>query len=90
MKQLNQSLKSDRNVGIPSTTQNHLARSPDWYVHFRFKNIDEYAAINQLETISVFRLYRKMGELDDGDIQKIQNGFWNLYGTKKCPLIQEG
>ena len=77
-------------VGIPSTTQNHLARSPDWYVHFRFKNIDEYAAINQLETISVFRLYRKMGELDDGDIQKIQNGFWNLYGTKKCPLIQEG
>ena len=72
-------------LGIPSTTQNHIASSPDWYVYFRFQNVDEYAAINQVETMSVFRLCRKMGQLDDEDIRKIQNGFWNLYGIKMPP-----
>lgn len=72
-------------MGIPTTTQNHTNRTPDWYVHFKLKDVDEYAAINQIGVTSAFRLYRKMGELDAEDIKKILTGFWNLYGTKMPP-----
>ena len=75
-------------TGIPTTTQNHMKRSPDWYVHFRLRGVDEYAAINQMGTISVFRLYRKIGQLDDEDARRITEGFINLY--IKCPLDKEG
>ena len=72
-------------TGIPTTTQNHTKRSPDWYVHFRLKGVDEYAAINQIETISSYRLYRKIGELDDEDIRRIRTGLYNLYKIKMPP-----
>ena len=71
-------------VGIPLTTQNHTEEAPDWYVYFRFKNRDEFAALNQIETISVYRLYRKIGELDDEDIRRIREGFIKLY-IKNAP-----
>ena len=71
-------------MGIPSTTKNHIAVAPDWYVNFKFKGNDEYAALHQLERVSVFRLCRKMGELDDVDIAKIKAGFAKLY-IKNAP-----
>ena len=66
-------------IGIPLTTQDHTAKAPDWYVHFRFKNKDEYAALHQIESVSVYRLYRKIGALDDMDKEKIETGFANFY-----------
>lgn len=58
-------------VGIPLTSQSH---SGSWYVHFRFKNKDEYAILAQLRVFSVKRLYRKMGNADDADIAMILKG----------------
>lgn len=72
-------------MGIPPTSQDHTKEAPDWYVGFRFKDKDQFAALNQLGRISAFRLCRKMGELDDEDIRKIINGFNKLY-LKKYPL----
>ena len=72
-------------MGIPLTSQDHTAEAPDWYIKFRFKEKDQFAAMHQLERISTFRLCRKMGELDDEDIKKIVAGFAKLY-IKKYPL----
>lgn len=73
-------------LGIPLTTQNHLERAPDWYVYFKFQNRNEYAALNQIETISSYRLCRLMGTLDDTDKRRILDGFVRLY-YKKIPLL---
>ena len=72
-------------IGIPLTTKDHTGVAPDWYVHFRFGGKDEYAALHQVESVSVYRLYRLVGSLDDNDIRTIQNGFIKLY-DKKIPL----
>ncbi len=76
-------------VGIPLTTQDHTETSPDWYVHFRFRGIDEYAALHQVESVSVYRLYRFVGTLDDEDIDVVKNGFRKLY-IKNTPSIKKG
>lgn len=72
-------------MGIPLTTKNHTAMAPDWYVNFRFRGNDQFAALHQIERISVFRLCRKIGELDDVDIARIKTGFARLY-VKKYPF----
>ena len=66
-------------MGIPLTTKDHTAEAPDWYVKFNFKNKEQFAALHQLERVSVFRLCRRMGELDDEDIARIKRGFVKLY-----------
>ena len=66
-------------MGIPLTTKDHTQEAPDWYVKFNFQNKDQFAALHQLERISVFRLCRKMGELDGEDVTKIKNAFAKLY-----------
>ena len=71
-------------TAIPLTTKDHTAKYPDKYVHFAFKNKNEFAALHQLENISVFRLQRKIGQLDDEDILKIVNGVKKLY-LKNAP-----
>jgi len=77
-------------MAIPLTTKDHTIEAPDWYVHFRFKGRDEYAAIHQVETISAYRLYRRMGSLDDSDIQRIIDGFEKLYFQKNTPSAKKG
>lgn len=66
-------------VSIPLTTKDHSKKFPDWCLHFNFQGKNEYAMINQIENTSVYRLYRKMGQLDDLDIRKIQNAFSKVY-----------
>lgn len=65
-------------TAIPLTTKDHTDKYPDWYTHFRFRNINEFAVINQLHYCSAFRLYRKIGEIDDKDITKIVDNFKKL------------
>ena len=71
-------------TAIPLTTKDHTKKYPDRYVHFIFKNKDEYAAVHQLENVSVYRLQRKMGHLDDEDIYKIINRVKKFY-LKNAP-----
>jgi hypothetical protein len=73
-------------MGVPLTTQNHLKTAPDWYVYFKFQGKDEYAALHQMVFMSVYRLYRQIGVLDDDNIFKIKDGFNKLY-CKKIPLL---
>ena len=49
---------------------------------------DEYASIHQIRNHSAYRLYRKIGELDDSDRIKIYTRFLDLY--KKMPPLDEG
>lgn len=55
-------------IGIPLTSQLH---NGSWYVHFRFKNRDEFAVLAQIRTFSVQRLYRKMGSVDGLDMKMV-------------------
>ena len=77
-------------MGIPLTTKDHTDVAPDWYTHFTFKGKDQFAALHQMENISTFRLYRKMGELDDIDVKNILDGFANLYLSKNTPSRKKG
>ena len=44
----------------------------------------------QIKIMSVYRLYRRMGEIDDEDMRKIRNGFEKLYLNKNAPSQREG
>lgn len=63
-------------IGIPLTSQPH---DGSWYAHFRFKNKDEYAIFAQMRVFSVKRLYRKMGSLDDLDMDVILSGLAKFF-----------
>ena len=58
-------------VGIPLTTKN---KTGSWYVHFRFHNKDQCAVLSQIKMMSVNRLYRRMGQIDDADMSAIKHG----------------
>lgn len=64
-------------IGIPLTSQYHEGT---WYAHFRFKDRDEYAVFAQMRNISVKRLWRKMGEVDDRDMILIRRGLIAFLG----------
>lgn len=63
-------------LGIPLSTQTHEGT---WYVNFRFKHREQYAALNQIRVINVFRLQERMGTIDKSDMKKVQTGFRELY-----------
>lgn len=60
---------------IPLTSKSHEG---SWYKSFIFDGRNEVAVISQIEYMSVFRLYRKMGQISNSDYQKISDGFLNL------------
>lgn len=62
-------------MGIPLTSQSHTG---SWYVPFEFKNKQEIAVLAQVETISVSRLYRKMGTVPESDLQAVLTAFISL------------
>ena len=76
-------------AAIPLTTKDHTDKFPDWYIYFRFQGKDEYAMINQIENMSVFRLCRKMGQIDDLDIERIKTAFKKVY-IKNTPSVKKG
>ena len=46
----------------------------------------QYAALNQARTISVYRLYRKMGEMTRLDQKRVRSAFLRMHGKKIFPL----
>lgn len=63
-------------MAVPLTSQEHIGA---WYVNFRFKNIQEYAALSQVRIVSAARLYRRIGRADETDVFRIRQGFHRLY-----------
>lgn len=63
-------------MAVPLTSQEH---SGAWYVNFRFKNMQEYAALSQVRIVSVARLYRRIGRADEMDVLRIRQGFHDLF-----------
>lgn len=70
-------LSSTKFMAIPLTSQPH---DGSWYVPFTQNGRMEIAVIGDAKTMSVKRLYRMIGRIDDADYSRIQAGFINLYG----------
>ncbi len=63
-------------LGIPLTSKPHQG---SWYAPFRFQGRNQVAVLAQIRVISVSRLYRKIGDIDDSDKTIIREAFRNLY-----------
>lgn len=63
-------------IGVPLTSKHHKG---SWYVTFDFKNRLQTAIVSQVENISVFRLYNKIGEVPDSDLESVRDGLFNLF-----------
>ena len=63
-------------LGVPLTSQN---KTGSWYVPFYFNGRFENAILAQIKVMSVYRLYDRIGELDDKNIVRIKEGFQKLF-----------
>lgn len=63
-------------LGIPLTSQN---KRGSWYVSFVFQGRDQVAALSQIRTLSVSRLYTRIGKIDEADMKAIRVGLLELY-----------
>ena len=63
-------------MGIPITSQQHKG---SWYVSFEFKGRTETAVLSQAKVFSISRLYGRLGQVPDTDLEKVRNGFLRLY-----------
>lgn len=62
-------------IGIPLTSKKHKG---SWYVSFRFKCKPQIAVVAQVENISVYRLYSKIGEVPNSDLELVREGLIGL------------
>lgn len=72
-------------MAIPLTSQKHKG---DWYIPFRFKKKISIASLAQARTMSVSRLYRRMGTIPDTDLELVREGFRKLYLKKISPQLK--
>lgn len=63
-------------LGVPLTSQPH---SGSWYASFRFQGKEQNAVLAQIRVFSVYRLYRKIGDIDDNDKKIVREAFRKLY-----------
>jgi len=76
-------LSHDGFLGIPLSTKIKVGT---WYVPITHRSVSSVVMMSQIRVISSKRLLEKYGELDQKDIQKIKDGFYNLYlGEKFVP-----
>ncbi len=68
---------------IPLTTQMHIG---SWYVNYKQGGRDATACLHQARSIDFRRLHRRVGELDQMDFRRIQNGFQELYLKISPPI----
>lgn len=61
---------------IPTTSQQ---KTGSWFVPFRQRGKDMVVCLHQARSIDYRRLSSKLGELDAGDLLRIQVGFRDLY-----------
>ena len=65
-----------RFMGIPLTSQEHEG---SWYVPFMHDDKRQVAVVGQARVMSTKRLFKMIGEIDDTDMRRIEEGFKNLY-----------
>jgi len=63
-------------MGIPLSTQKHEG---SWYINFKFQDKDICATLSQAKVFSSARLYSRLGQIAEDDMQKIKDGFRKLY-----------
>lgn len=63
-------------MGVPITSQRHAG---SWYVSFKFQNKIQTAVLAQARVYSVNRIYNRLGQVPDTDLEKIRDGFLKLY-----------
>lgn len=63
-------------LAIPLSTQIHHG---SWYIPFKFKGKQEIAVLSQTKTMSVARLYTRLGQVDETDFARIKLGLHKLY-----------
>ena len=73
-------------MGVPLTSKEHEG---GWYARFTFKGKNEFAVLAQTETVSVSRLYRKMGAVPEADLELVRSRLCGLISGKKYPLVSE-
>ena len=64
-------------IGIPLTSKKH---NGSWYVSFEFHNKLQIAVVAQVESISVYRLYSKIGRVPNSDLELVKKGLTDLVG----------
>ena len=69
-------------MGIPLSTQTHEGA---WYVQFRFQGKNICAVLSQAKVFSTARLYNRLGQVAEDDLEKIRGGFEQLYLGKNFP-----
>ena len=62
-------------IGIPLTSKQHKG---SWYVSFDFKKRRQIAVVAQVENISVYRLYNKIGVIPEPDLYEIREALCDL------------
>ena len=63
-------------LGVPLTSQPKIG---SWYVSFEFQEKKETAVLCQVRTLSVSRLYNKLGMVPRSDLEKVKVGLYELY-----------
>lgn len=63
-------------LGIPLSTKEHNGL---WYVNFRFQGKEICAALSQAKVFSTARLYNRLGQIAEDDMEKLKEGFRKLY-----------
>ena len=71
--------------GIPLTSQKHTG---PWYTNIVFQNKTQYVALSQAKTVSAHRLYSKMGEVPESDLENVRAAFLKLH-SKNIPLSSD-
>lgn len=60
---------------IPVTTQVHEGT---WYINFKQKGVQMSACLHQIRSIDYRRLLTCLGQLDEGDFERVKEGFLKL------------
>lgn len=63
-------------MGIPLSSQEHVG---PWYVNFSFQDKIQTAVLSQARVYSTSRLYSRMGQVPESDLEKVRAGFLALY-----------
>ncbi len=64
-------------LGLPMTSQ--IQHTGSWYVHFKFQDKERVCVLSQGRSLSVNRLYKRMGRLDEVDLMHIREKYILLH-----------
>lgn len=56
-------------IGVPLTSKYHKG---SWYAHFNFQGREQIAVVSQVENVSVYRLYSKMGVIPEPELEMVR------------------